>query len=57
MEKHFFQQHPGTTPSSPSAELNGPQGAVKKEISVFLHGVHMFISSHLHKVNVVNFYS
>ena len=31
MEHHFFQQHPGTTPSSPSAELNGPQGAVKKK--------------------------
>ena len=36
MEKHCFQQHPGTTPSSPSAELNGPQGAVKKEISVLI---------------------
>ena len=30
-KQSFFQQHPGTTPSSPSAELNGPQGAVKKK--------------------------
>lgn len=90
MEDHFFQQHPGTTPSSPSAELNGPQGGVKKKqktkcsqywfnricptliqemlsnsiaskfkISVLIlaWSSYMFISSRLHKVNVVNFYS